>query len=113
MTLWVVLILVYGLLVAVGGVFGYLKAKSKVSLFSGLGSGTALAIAAYWAIRQPIQGLSLATALAIFLLITFTIRWFKTRALMPAGLMAGLSLAAAIAFSIGWMQSVADLGIVY
>ena len=111
MTPWVVLILVYGLLVAVGGVFGYLKAKSKVSLFSGLGSGTALAIAAYWASLQPIQGLSLATALAIFLLITFTIRWFKTRALMPAGLMAGLSLAAAIAFGIRLVLELASMNL--
>jgi uncharacterized membrane protein (UPF0136 family) len=113
MTLWVVLILVYGLLVAVGGVFGYLKAKSQVSLFSGLGSGTALLIAAYWASREPVKGLSLAVALAIFLLITFTIRWLKTRALMPAGLMAGLSLAAAIAFGIGLAQSVTGLRFAY
>jgi uncharacterized membrane protein (UPF0136 family) len=109
MTLWSVLILVYGLLVAAGGVFGYLKAKSQVSLFSGLGSGTALGIAAYWAGQKPIGGLALAMLLAIFLLITFTIRWFKTRALMPAGLMAGLSLAAAIAFGVGLVQALSAL----
>jgi uncharacterized membrane protein (UPF0136 family) len=104
MTLWAGLILVYGLLVAIGGGVGYLKAKSKVSLLSGLGSGAVLAIAAYLTLGQPLTGLPVATLVAVFLLITFTVRWLKTRALTPAGMMAGLSLGAAIAFLVGWLQ---------
>jgi uncharacterized membrane protein (UPF0136 family) len=84
---------------------GYIKARSRVSLMSGLGSGVALAIAAYTTLGSARNGLAIAAAIALFLLVTFAVRWSKTRALMPAGLMAGLSLLAAIAFSIGWMSA--------
>ncbi len=106
MTLWAGLILVYGLLVAIGGIVGYLKAKSNISLISGIASGAVLAFAAYTAMTNPLTGLPLAAAVAVFLLVTFAIRWFKTRAIMPAGMMTVLSLLAAIAFGYGWMQAV-------
>lgn len=104
--MWAGLILIYGLLVAAGGVIGYLKAGSKISLISGVGSGVALAIAAYATLNTPRNGLPIATLIALFLLITFAVRWSKTRALMPAGLMAILSFLATIAFIIGWMATV-------
>ncbi|MBW4538926.1 MAG: TMEM14 family protein [Myxacorys chilensis ATA2-1-KO14] len=97
-TTWAGLIVVYGLLVAIGGVIGYVKAGSKVSLISGLGSGVALAIAAYTTTQNPSTGLSLAVFIAAFLLIVFAIRWIKTKKMMPAGMMAILSLVAVILF---------------
>ncbi|MGV0024807.1 TMEM14 family protein [Phormidesmis priestleyi] len=99
--IWVGLIVIYGLLVAIGGLIGYAKAKSKVSLISGLVSGLVLVIAAYMTSNGSPNGLTLATIVAVILLIVFSIRWSKTKALMPSGLMAILSLCAAIAFGIG------------
>lgn len=96
MALWSGLILVYGLLVAIGGIIGYLKARSNVSLMSGLGSSVVLAIAAYATLQNRGVGLSLAAIIAVVLSIVFGIRWSKTRALMPAGVMAILSTFVAI-----------------
>lgn len=93
-------ILVYAFVVIFGGVFGYLKAKSKMSLISGILSGTALLT--IWLFISPIPTkLGLATAIAAVLLITFIIRFVRSRKFMPAGLMMLLSLAAIIAFILG------------
>lgn len=87
------LILVYASLVAAGGIIGYVKAQSKASLSSGLVSGTALAIAGWLMIqRHYLAGLTLATCLAIALLIVFLLRFQKTDKFVPAGLMAVISL---------------------
>ncbi|HBL10381.1 MAG TPA: hypothetical protein DD379_03020 [Cyanobacteria bacterium UBA11162] len=93
-------ILIYGLLVLVGGVMGYVKAKSKMSLLSGIGSGIGLLVAWFLCRQIPIAGLAMATAIALLLFIVFVIRLFRTRTFMPAGLMMVSSLAATVLFSI-------------
>jgi uncharacterized membrane protein (UPF0136 family) len=80
-------ILIYGLVVLLGGVMGYVKAKSQVSLLAGVGSG--------------IVGLGLATLIAFILFVVFVIRFFRTRSFMPAGLMMVFSLAATVVFLLG------------
>jgi uncharacterized membrane protein (UPF0136 family) len=97
------LILVYALLIAAGGVAGYVKAGSNASLTSGLISGAALGIAWYISLQNPKSGLMLATILALALLVVFALRFRKTQAFMPAGLMAGLSLVMAVLFAISWL----------
>lgn len=97
-------LLLYALLVIAGGVWGYVKAQSKPSLISGLISGAALLIACFITFQSFNTGMALATCLAIALLIVFALRFRKTRKFMPAGLMAGLSLLAAIIFAIAWFS---------
>ncbi|UIE39160.1 TMEM14 family protein [Leptodesmis sichuanensis] len=97
------LILVYALLVAIGGIVGYIKASSQQSLISGLVSGIALAIAWFLSLQNPSAGFALATFLALGLLIVFAIRFRKTGKLMPAGLMAALSLVAMVIFAVSWL----------
>ena len=92
------LILVYALLVAIGGVIGYVKAKSNQSLISGLGSGVALAIAWYISLQNPTAGLALAAAIAVALLVVFALRFRATKKFMPAGLLAILSLIMTVVF---------------
>lgn len=104
---WVGLILVYAAIVAAGGIFGYLKARSQVSLISGLVSGIVLAIAARITSEFPIGGVALAALTATLLVIVFAIRFAKTRALMPAGLMTFLSAIAAVLF---WAGTIDFLG---
>lgn len=95
-------ILVYAFVVIFGGVFGYVKAKSQMSLISGLVSGVALLAISFLAGSIQLK-LGLATAIAAVLLITFIIRFVRTRKFMPAGLMMLLSLAATIVFVLGWL----------
>jgi uncharacterized membrane protein (UPF0136 family) len=92
------LILVYALLVAIGGVIGYVKAKSNQSLISGLGSGVALAIAWYISLQNPTAGLALAAVIALALLVVFALRFRATGKFMPAGLLAILSLIMTVLF---------------
>ena len=94
------LILVYALLVAIGGIIGYVKAKSNQSLISGLGSGVALAIAWYVSLQNPTIGLVLATVIAVALVVVFALRFRATNKFMPAGLLASLSLVATGLFTI-------------
>ena len=87
-----VIVWVYGALVLVGGVMGWIKAQSKPSLMSGVGFGVALLFSG-WFIWQGDRHALLGTAvLAGVLLIVMGIRFGATSKFMPAGLVAGLSL---------------------
>ncbi|HCF29117.1 MAG TPA: hypothetical protein DEV81_18375 [Cyanobacteria bacterium UBA11049] len=98
-------ILIYGLLVLLGGVMGYVKAKSQVSLLSGVGSGIALLVAWFICRGNPIVGLGLAALLGLILFVVFVIRFFRTRTFMPAGLMMVLSFVATVVFSLGLLST--------
>lgn len=98
-------ILIYAFVVLLGGVMGYLKAKSKVSLLAGLGSGIALIVAWFIFRQEPIVGLALATLIALLLVIVFVIRFFRTRTFMPSGLMTIFSIGATAVFLLGLLDS--------
>jgi uncharacterized membrane protein (UPF0136 family) len=77
----------YGLLAIVGGVLGYAKARSQMSLISGLVSG-GLLIGSGVAHQQNLPwGLPVAVGVTIALIGVFVMRLVKTRKFMPAGLM--------------------------
>ncbi len=98
-------ILIYGLVVLLGGVMGYVKAKSQASLYSGVGSGIALLITWFIGTQNPVAGLGLATLLALVLFVVFVLRFSRTRAFMPAGLMMLLSLVATVLFGLGLIST--------
>ncbi|MGQ4650130.1 TMEM14 family protein [Lyngbya aestuarii] len=79
--------LAYGLLAMIGGVMGYLKVKSKMSIISGLVSGLLLVFSAIVQLQGHQWGLTLASVVAAALVIIFAVRLVKTRKFMPAGLM--------------------------
>lgn len=90
------IVIVYAVLVIVGGVFGFVKATSRPSLIGGLIGGLALLIAGWGISRGQVWGLQAALVLTFALLVFFAIRYFRTRAFMPGGLMAILSLLALV-----------------
>lgn len=98
-------ILIYGLAVLLGGVMGYVKAKSQVSLLMGIGSGIGLIVAWFVCSQSPWVGLGLATVLGVVLCIVFIMRFLKTRAFMPSGLMMVLSFAATVVFLLGLLST--------
>ncbi|MGH9898879.1 MAG: TMEM14 family protein [Pyrinomonadaceae bacterium] len=96
MTAWIILI--YGALTALGGLFGYVKAGSTISLISGGMSGLLLIIAstAMWKGAYS-AGWWLAMIVTLVLLVNFGVRSYQHFKLMPGGVMLILSAIAFIA----------------
>ncbi len=80
---------VYILLLILGGLMGFLKAKSKVSLIMSVAFAAGLSLCAGNVIGKP---LFLAVILLTALFVVFGIRLAKTKKFMPAGLMLILSV---------------------
>ena len=75
---------IYLALLVVGGLMGYLKAGSKVSLVTSLISAAVIAVCVF-ALGRP--GLYAAMGVQGLLIAVFAIRLAKTKKFMPAGLM--------------------------
>jgi len=87
MNLGIIAAFAYGILAIVGGIIGYVQARSKVSLLSGGVSGLLLILSAYFQLQGQSWGLTLAFCVTAVLVVVFTMRFAKTRKFMPAGLM--------------------------
>ena len=74
---------IYIVLLVVGGLIGFLKAKSKVSLIMSVAFAAALSLCAAGIIFQPY----VADILLVALIVVFTARLVKTKKFMPAGMM--------------------------
>jgi uncharacterized membrane protein (UPF0136 family) len=94
MNLGIIAAIAYGILAIGGGIMGYVKAKSKISLFAGVSCGILLIIAGILPLMGINWGLILASVIGTFLVITFISRLIKTRKLMPSALMIGAGVVA-------------------
>lgn len=74
----------YGLLSIGGGVMGYMKSQSKVSLISGGASGILLLILAGMINAGYQLATTISAVLISLLIIVFIMRWAKTKKLVPA-----------------------------
>ncbi|KAJ1291130.1 hypothetical protein BS78_02G295000 [Paspalum vaginatum] len=90
----------YGLLVLGGGIAGYVKRGSAVSLAAGAGFGGALLLAgalSAWAFARGGGGAGaifaavLQIVCAVVLTVVMGIRYVKSRKIMPAGIIAAIS----------------------
>lgn len=77
----------YGLLSGFGGIWGYMKSKSKPSLISGCLSAILLLIAAGIQSRGYSSGLLMSQIIILLLITVFTIRLIKTGKFIPSGIM--------------------------
>jgi uncharacterized membrane protein (UPF0136 family) len=87
---------IYIILLLVGGLIGFLKAGSKVSLITSAVSAAALILTTIHGLFGPALARGLADVIMAGLLIVFAIRLAKTKKFMPSGLMlvtTGLALA--------------------
>uniref|UniRef100_A0A803QSP8 Uncharacterized protein n=1 Tax=Cannabis sativa TaxID=3483 RepID=A0A803QSP8_CANSA len=88
----------YGFIVVIGGVVGYLKKGSIASLGGGVGSGFLLILAGYLSLkafekrRNSYFALILETVCAAALTWVMGQRYLQTSKIMPAGVVAGISL---------------------
>lgn len=98
MTVEILTAIAYGILAMLGGIFGYRRAKSQVSLISGIASGLLLICGGIVQLWGQSWGLLLATIVTAILEIVFAIRLVKTRKFMPAGLMIIFGMIALVIF---------------
>jgi uncharacterized membrane protein (UPF0136 family) len=80
---------IYIVLLVLGGLMGYLKARSKVSLYTSVGFAAALTLCAVRLLPPPT-----ADWLMGALIIVFAVRFAKTRRIIPAGMMIILTILA-------------------
>ena len=86
------IVLTYGVLVVLGGIIGYAKAKSVASITMGSISGILLLVCGVLKMRGMALGTYLALAISILLGFLFFFRFKGTRKFIPAGLMVVLSI---------------------
>ena len=87
-------LIVYGVLLIVGGAVGGARAGSKESLYAGVGSGVvALICAAVARFGSAMVGYILGAILSVALLGMMASRYMETKKFMPSGMIALLSLA--------------------
>ncbi len=94
------IVFVYGLLIALGGIMGYVKGGSSISLISGGSFGIAILISAYFISKGKIAAQYFAIALTFLLDGIFTYRFAKTLQFIPAGFLSLLSLAVLIVIAL-------------
>ena len=97
---------IYGAIVAVVGVLGYVRAGSKVSAIAGLAAGAVLIALGVAMQRGQRWGLPAAVIVTILLLGNFASRYFRVqpREFWPNGVMAAVSLAALAALALSAVQ---------
>ena len=81
---------IYIILLVIGGMIGFFKGKSPVSLIMSVAFAAALSLCAAGIIFQPY----VADILLAALLVVFAMRLAKTKKFMPAGLMLVITIAA-------------------
>jgi uncharacterized membrane protein (UPF0136 family) len=88
-----VILILYAVLLGVGGVMGFVRARSRASLISGLLSAVAAAAAAVLSLMGYGWGIPLGVTLAIALFILFGYRYaIRNKKFMPSGALAVVSL---------------------
>lgn len=95
-----ILVLIYGILLILGGVFGYVKAGSLPSLIFGTLIGAVVLVSAWAMFKKKIAGLYAALILAFAIDALFTYRMMATNKLMPAAPICILSLVVIIVLAL-------------
>jgi uncharacterized membrane protein (UPF0136 family) len=83
---------VYIILLLVGGLFGFYKGKSKISLTTSVVFAVLLILTTLRGIFDPGFANTLANVVLLVLLVVFTMRLAKTKKFMPGGLMLVLTI---------------------
>jgi uncharacterized membrane protein (UPF0136 family) len=94
MTLQVAQYSILGLasLMVLGGVFAFIKAKSKISLIAAIVSSVLLDCCFAFSLSFPVVGIIAAFAVICCLDIMFVIRLVKTKSFMPSGMLLTLCI---------------------
>lgn len=83
---------IYAVLMAVGGIMGFVKGKSKASLIAGLLSALLLTGAYFYSQTDMKNGLLMGVGVTSILSMVFVMRIAKTKKAMPAGALLLISI---------------------
>lgn len=78
---------VYIVILLVGGLFGFFKGRSMISLAMSVVFAVLLILTTFHSVFQPSFAFAMANVLLLVLVVVFTMRLAKTKKFMPAGLM--------------------------
>ena len=87
---------IYIALLLVGGLIGFLKGKSKVSLITAAAFAALLALTTLRSVFQPGFARDLANVILAVLIVVFALRLAKTKKFMPGGFMLVMTIAALV-----------------
>jgi uncharacterized membrane protein (UPF0136 family) len=94
----------FGLASIIMGILGFVRAKSRASLFAGGISGVLLVISGIMALRNPAVGYLTGAVVSFLLLGRFLPGFLRTKAFYPAGLMTMLSVLGVAAGIAGYLK---------
>ena len=94
--------ILFGLLTVAGGIMGYVKAKSLVSIISGTVAGALLITASLMLPRMPVKAFIIGLSVSVLLAGKFVPDFIHKKALVPGGLMALLSVASIVLTLLAW-----------
>jgi uncharacterized membrane protein (UPF0136 family) len=96
---------VFGLITIAGGIIGYVKAGSAISIVAGAISGILLIVAGYLLPQHREFGLGLGLFTSALLAAQFLPRWLRSRRLVPAGVMSVLAIIGIVIGVASWLRS--------
>ena len=96
--------IIFGILTIAGGIVGYAKAGSVISIIAGSISGVLLLVAAFLLPDHQAAGLIVALVVSLLLAGQFVPKFFSTHKVMPAGLMSVLSVIGIIVAIAAWLR---------
>jgi uncharacterized membrane protein (UPF0136 family) len=96
--------IIFGALTIAGGVMGYVKAGSTASIIAGSISGILLLLAAFLLPDHLAAGLITALIVSLLLAGQFLPKFIRTGKVMPAGMMAILSVIGIVVAVAAWLK---------
>jgi uncharacterized membrane protein (UPF0136 family) len=93
---------IYIILLLAGGLFGFFKGKSRISLATSVGFAGLLILTTLRGIFDPAFANNLANVVLLVLLVVFTLRLAKTKKFMPSGLMLAVTILALALRNLNW-----------
>ena len=96
--------IVFGVLTIVGGIIGYVKAGSVASVIAGSITGILLLVGVFLLPEHRVIGLATVFIISLLLLAQFAPKFIRTGRVMPAGMMAILSVIGLIAAIVVWVK---------
>ena len=94
----------FGVLTIAGGFVGYAKAGSVASFVAGSITGILLLVAAFLLPQHRAIGLATAFIISLLLAAQFVPKFIRTGRVMPAGMMAILSVIGLVAAIVAWVK---------